>query len=141
MNQQYQQYQRRFSEARGEENGVNLSKFDDCCKNMFNNNTHDCIYGCFRYIPSSNGGNHENGEKTIWPRDIYDDRKMKSEDGGGWLAIDMFTQAIKAVDTVVKRFIFEEFEDLRKEFMATTIKSIMNDEIEIDGCKCGYIVM
>jgi hypothetical protein len=45
---------------------------------------------------------------------------MKAEDGGGWLAIDMFTQAIKAVDTVVKHFILEEFEDLHKEFMATT---------------------
>ena len=61
MNQQYQQYQRRFDEARGEENGVN----------MFNNNTHDCIYGCSRYILSSDGWNLENGEKTIWPRDIF----------------------------------------------------------------------
>ena len=66
---------------------------------------------------------------------------MKSEDGGEWLAIKRFTQAFKAADTVVKHFIVEEFEDLRKEFMATTIKSIMNDEIEIDGCKCGSSVM
>ena len=47
---------------------------------------------------------------------------MKSEDGGEWLAIKRFTQAFKAADTVVKHFIVEEFEDLRKEFMATTIK-------------------
>ena len=66
---------------------------------------------------------------------------MKPEDGGEWLAIKRFTQAFKAADKVVKHLIVEEFEDLRKEFMATTIKSIMNDEIEIDGCKCGSSVM
>ena len=66
---------------------------------------------------------------------------MKPEDGGEWLAINKFTQVFIAVYTLVKHFIIEEFEGLRKEFMATTIKSIMNDEIEIDGCKCGSSVM
>jgi hypothetical protein len=68
---------------------------------------------------------------------------MKAEDGGEWLTIDKFVLAIKAVDTVIEYFDLNEFEDLRKEYMAT----INNDESEIEieiienGGKCGCIVM
>jgi hypothetical protein len=70
MIQQYQQYQRRFDEARGEENGVNISKFEECCKKSFNNSTHDCTYGCFKYILSSDGWDLKNGEKMTWPKNF-----------------------------------------------------------------------
>lgn len=41
-------------------------------------------------------------EKKIWPENIYDKMKV---DGDEWLTLDNFVLAIKAVDTVIKRFV------------------------------------